>query len=254
MPGETQAQSHFTSNLSIGPDGKLWAHNGDGFFSATALNLDSFRGKILRMNLNGTAAADNPFHDAANGITARDYVYAYGMRNPFGGAWRESDGSHYSIENGPSSNDRLTKIVAGGNYGWDGTASSMLTNAIYTWSQTTAPVNGAFIQPGTFGGSGFPTGKWDHLFVTESGATYASGPQSRGKAIVEFTLDASGNVLSDPTTLARYSGNGKGTAVGLAAGPDGLYFTDLYEDDPINGSFIPTAAGANILRIRYVGV
>ena len=56
--------------------------------SPTALNLNSYRGKILRMNLDGTAPTDNPFYNAADGINARDYVFAYGLRNPFGGAWR----------------------------------------------------------------------------------------------------------------------------------------------------------------------
>jgi hypothetical protein len=37
--------------------------------------------------------------------------------------------------------------------------------------------------------------------------------------------------------------------VGLAAGPDGLYFTEMYEDSGANG---PTAPGARIFRVRYV--
>ncbi len=82
MPGEDQGQSHFISNVSIGPDGKLYVHMGDGFQYPTALDLDSFRGKILRMNLDGSAPTDNPFYNAGNGINARDYVYAYGFRNP----------------------------------------------------------------------------------------------------------------------------------------------------------------------------
>src|SRR5262249_39913558 len=87
MVGETQAQYPQTSNFSLGPDGQLYVHLGHGFTPATAQNLDSYRGKILRMNLDGSAPSDNPFYDAANGINARDYVFAYGFRNPFGGAW-----------------------------------------------------------------------------------------------------------------------------------------------------------------------
>jgi glucose/arabinose dehydrogenase len=44
---ESQSQSHQISNLTIGPDGKLYVHMGDGFDSSTARNIDSFRGKIL---------------------------------------------------------------------------------------------------------------------------------------------------------------------------------------------------------------
>lgn len=249
MVGESQGQSHQISNFSIGPDGKLYVHMGDGFSTATAQNLSSFRGKILRMNLDGTAPVDNPFYSAGDGITARDYVFAYGLRNPFGGAWRASDGRHYEVENGPSV-DRFAQIVAGRNYLWSGTDASMLNYAIYNWNPATAPVNIAFIQPGTFGGSGFPADKMDHAFVTESGPTWASGPVSNGKRITEFVLDAAGNRLSGPTPLAVYSGTGKATAVALAAGPDGLYFSDLYKDVDYSS---PIDRGANILRIKFVG-
>ncbi len=73
--------------------------------------------EILRMTLGGDPLTDNPFHDAGNGIGPRDYVYAYGFRNPFGGAWRAADGAHYEVENGPSV-DRLARVDAGANYCW----------------------------------------------------------------------------------------------------------------------------------------
>lgn len=248
MQPETQGQSHQISNISIGPDNKLYVHMGDGFDHTTAQNLDQYRGKVLRMNLDGTAPSDNPFYNAANGINARDYVFAYGLRNPFGGAWRAADGKHYEVENGPSV-DRLAQINPGVNYGWNNTDASMFTNAIYNWTTAHAPVNLAFIQSQTFAGSQFPAGKLDHLFVSESGATYAAGPQSNGKQIVEFVLDAAGNRVSGPTPLVKYSGTGRSTVVGLAAGPDGLYFTDLYEETGANGA---TAVGAKVYRIRYI--
>lgn len=255
MPGEQQGQSHQISNLSFGPDGKLYVHNGDGLGTPqTALDLNSYRGKILRMNLDGSPPADNPFYRAADGINATDYIYAYGLRNPFGGAWRKSDGQYYEVENGPGV-DRLAKIRRGANYGWDGTQATMFNNAIYNWSPAAAPVNIAFVEASTFGGSGFGSDKIGHDFVTESGSTYATGPQRRGKRISEFVIDGSstnGTLVGSPRSLAHYTGNGKATAVALAAGPGGLYFSDFYEDDPVNGVFTPTNAGSNILRIVRV--
>lgn len=248
MIGENQGQSHQISNVSIGPDGKLYVHNGDGFDAATALNLDSYRGKVLRLNLDGTAPSDNPFYNAGNGINSRDYVFAYGFRNPFGGAWRQSDGRHYEVENGPSV-DRMARVDRGVNYGWNGSDASMFINAVYNWNPAHAPVNIAFVQANSFGGSGFPLEKQDHAFVSESGPTYGQGPQAQGKRIVEFVLDANGDVVSGPTTLAEYVGPGRATVVGLAAGPDGLYFTDLYKD--LNAQ-TPIDAGARVLRVRYV--
>jgi glucose/arabinose dehydrogenase len=251
MPGEDMFESHQISNLSIGPDGKLYVHMGDGFDASTAQNLDSYRGKILRLNFDGSPVSDNPFYDPSDGINARDYIFAYGFRNPFGGIWRAADNAHYTVENGPSI-DRFAKIVRGRNYLWNGTDNSMLNFAIYNWSPAVAPVNVAFIQTATFNGSGFPAEKMDHAFVSESGPTWASGPVGEfGKRISEFALDLNGNLLSGyPRTLIEYSGTGKATIAGLAAGPDGLYFTDLYVDQSFDTA---VARGANVLRIRYVG-
>src|SRR5262249_7172405 len=53
------------------------------------------------------------------------------------------------------------------------------------------------------------------------------------------------------TPLVKYQGAGKATAAGLAAGPDGLYFTDLYSDLEFDN---PAARGANVLRVRWVGI
>ncbi|MFM1904562.1 MAG: hypothetical protein RLZZ440_2462 [Planctomycetota bacterium] len=248
MQPETQGQSHQVSNISIGPDGLLYVHNGDGFDPGTALNLDSFRGKVLRLNKDGTAPADNPFFNAADGITARDYVFAYGLRNPFGGGWRLGDGRHFSVENGPSV-DRLTRIERGVSYGWNGTNESMSVNALYTWSPAHAPVNIAFVEPAVFGGSQFPLSLQGHAFVSESGPTYAAGPQTQGKRIVAFEVDDAGDVVGPPISIVEYVGTGRATIAGLAAGPDGLYFTELYEDSGANGA---TASGARLFRLRFV--
>jgi len=248
MVGESQGQSHQISNLTIGPDGKLYVHNGDGFDYTTAQNLNSYRGKVLRMNLDGSPPADNPFYNAADGISARDYVYAYGLRNPFGGAWRAADGQHYAVENGPSI-DRFARILPGVNYGWNNTNASMTINAIYNWNPSTAPVNITFVEPSAFDGSLFPPGYMDRAFVSESGSTYATGPQANAKRITYFQLDANAVRLSGPTMLLRYTGTGKATIVGLAAGPDGLYFTELYRD---LGAATPIDRGARVFRVRYV--
>jgi len=249
MIGERQWASHQISNLTIGPDNNLYVHNGDGFDPSSARNLDSFRGKVLRMTLAGEAPADNPFYDVGDGIGPRDYVFAAGFRNPFGGAWRLSDGAHYAVDNGPAT-DRLARVIASEDYLWAGADSTMTHLASYNWFPSHAPVNIEFVEPGRFGGSGFPAHAMGHAFVTESGATWASGPQDLGKRIVEIGLDGAGNRTSGPETLVEYAGVGKATTAGLAAGPDGLYFTDLYKD---TGFASPIDRGANVLRVRCLG-
>jgi glucose/arabinose dehydrogenase len=250
FPGDPMGASHQTSNVSIGPDGMLYVHIGDGLLTTPAQDLESARGKILRLHLDGTAPSDNPFYDPQDGISTKDMVFALGLRNPFGGAWREADGSLWEVENGPGT-DRLAKIVSGRNYLWDGSDASMSHFASYKWFPSHAPVNIAFAQPSTFGGSGFPEGKLGHAFVTESGATYAPGPQVIGKRISELVLDVDGDLLAGPVPLVDYVGAGRGTAVGLAAGPDGLYFTDLYKN---LGAATPTAPGASVFRVFWTGI
>lgn len=248
MVGATQGQSHQISNITIGPDGKLYVHNGDGFDAAAAQNNSSFKGKILRLNFDGTPPTDNPFYNGAP-FTSLDYIWASGVRNPFGGGWRALDQSHYIVENGPSV-DRLTKLVRGRNYLWDGSDASMANFAIYNWNPSRAPVNITFIQPETFGGSGFPATHFGRAYVSESGPTWATGVQTLGKRVSEFNIDASGLFASGPLPLVEYNGSGKATCSAIAAGPDGLYFSDLYKDLNYTSPIDP---GANILRIRYVG-
>ena len=173
------------------------------------------------------------------------------MRNPFGGDWRAADGEYYQVENGPSV-DRLGRVLPGVNFGWDGTNDSMSTLALYNWARSTAPVNLAFVQPETFGGSGFPIEKMDRGFVSLSGKTYWTGiPPAGGKRLVEFGLDQKGDLEGEPTTLLDYIGEGKASIVALEAGPDGLYFSDFYLDE---GAGSPIDPGANILRLRSIGI
>jgi hypothetical protein len=126
----------------------------------------------------------------------------------------------------------------------------MATHAIYNWDPATAPVNLSFVQRATFHGSGFPARLHDQAFVTTSGPTWASGaPKLKGKRIIRFVLGDQGELQSGPTNFIEYGGSGRASAAALAAGPDGLYFSDLYKDD---GSS-PLDTGANILRVRYSG-
>lgn len=250
LDSDPQGASHQISNLTIGPeDGALYVHNADGSAEPEkAQDLESFLGKILRMGLDGEPLADNPFYDAEDGIAAKDYVWTYGHRNPFGGAWKLSDATHYMVENGPE-DDRLALVERGVNFRWP-EDQEMNYRAAYHWNPPHAPVNIEFVEPQRFGGSGFPAEAMGDAFVTLSGSTYASGPVANGKRIDEYDLAHDGHLRSGPTTLVEYRGTGKATAVGLAAGADGLYFTDLYKDQ---GYETPIDRGANLLRVVYCG-
>jgi glucose/arabinose dehydrogenase len=247
MPGETMSASHQISSITIGPDGKLYVHVGDGFNPSVVQNLAFFRGKILRMELNGQPCTDNPFYNAGDGITARDYVFTYGHRNPFGGAWRVSDQRLFVVENGPSV-DRFFNAQRGTNYMWNGSDGSMYNGALHVWVPSRAPVTLAVLEPGTFNGSGFGSEWMGSIIVTESGPTWAQGPQQNGKRLVRFDVSPAGALTAGPTSLVEYTGSGRGTAAAIAAGPDGIYFSDLYKDLDYQ---TPIDPGASIFRVRY---
>ena len=273
MPDEPMRQSHIISNISFGPDDKLYVHVGDGFDASAGQNDDVFRGKILRINRNGTPVTDNPRYNAADGITARDYVYAIGLRNPFGGAWRDANPSagtpaqHFTVENGPS-RDRLSMLVRDRNYLYDGSDESMnnfniaysptgtFENGAPDWTPAPAPVNITFVQPSVYAGSGFPAEKQGHAFVAQSGGTFGAGPQGNAKMIEEWVLNPDGTrrvsapgEARNPRPLVKYEGPGRHTAAALAAGPGGLFFSTLYPDD----TDTPWDPGAKIYRIAFVG-
>lgn len=266
-PPEPQRESHQISNLTYAPDGTVFLHQGDAFQPVKAPSDDSYLGKVLRFDPgncgpgpgnpaapNCAPPADNPIYNAGDGINARDYNYAKGFRNPFGGVWRAANNQHYVVENGPNV-DRFSRVdfpPSGADevpdYEWNGEDEDMFVNALYNWIPAHAPVSVAMVQPGVQGGSAFPASKQDHAFVTLSGPTYANGPQQDGKRIVELGPGPGGELGGPATELVVYDGVGRATASGLAAAADGLYFTDLYKDLDYSS---PSDAGSRLLRIRY---
>jgi glucose/arabinose dehydrogenase len=236
------------SSLSFGLDGFLYVHMSDGAVAASARDLSQFRGKILRMNKSGAVSLRNPYYDTWDGISARDYVYASGLSNPVGGAWRISDRSYFFVERGPNV-DRFARLTLGRSYGYDGSDTSMSDFALYNWNPATTVSSVAFVQREVFGGSGFPAEYQGLAYVTQSGPAAELGPgDAERKSITEWQIDTRGNLVEGARPIAYYTGEGPATVVAIAAGPDGLYFSDFYSDDLAAG---PLARGASILRLRH---
>ncbi|WP_068484256.1 PQQ-dependent sugar dehydrogenase [Pseudoclavibacter helvolus] len=108
VDGIAKAGNHNGGRLAIGPDGYLYAATGDASQTGLAQDQDSLNGKILRMQLDGSPVADNPFGNL---------VYSMGHRNPQGLAF-DGAGALWASEFGQNTWDELNKIEAGGNYGW----------------------------------------------------------------------------------------------------------------------------------------
>lgn len=122
---------HNGGRLKFGPDKKLYltmgdqGHNQFGNFclpieaqrlptrkEIAGKDYSSYIGKSLRINLDGSVPSDNP---KLKGVVS--HVYTYGHRNPQGLDFGP-DGTLYSAEHGPKTDDEVNILTKGSNYGW----------------------------------------------------------------------------------------------------------------------------------------
>jgi aldose sugar dehydrogenase len=107
---------HFGCRMAFGRDGKLYATTGDRMrWPDSAQDLADLRGKVVRLNEDGSVPPDNPFVGRAG---ARHEIFTYGHRNPQGLAVHPETGAIWLHEHGPRGGDEINVLVAGANYGW----------------------------------------------------------------------------------------------------------------------------------------
>ncbi|NNC95323.1 MAG: hypothetical protein HKN92_07145 [Chitinophagales bacterium] len=103
------AINHNGSRMVIGTDRKLYFTTGDLMDKSLPQDLQSYNGKVLRINLKGTIPDDNPFPGSP--------IWSYGHRNAQG-ITIGPDKRIYMTEHGDISDDEFQVLVKGGNYGW----------------------------------------------------------------------------------------------------------------------------------------
>lgn len=119
--------NHNGGMLAFGPDGYLYWSTGDGAGSGdpqgNGQDLDSYLGKILRIDVSGATYSippDNPF---ANG-GGRPEIWAYGLRNPWRFSFDRATGDLWIADVGQNLVEEVNFQRAGSpggqNYGWDG--------------------------------------------------------------------------------------------------------------------------------------
>lgn len=239
---EPEATSRSFAQVAVGPDGLVYLLLGDAGQPTQAQDLERYHGKILRFTEDGAPAPQNPHYNAQDGITARDFVYASGLRDPRGSDWRLADDRYFFVESGPTQ-DRFARALIGKNYGWNGADQSLSEGALYSWSPAVQPTSLAFVQSERFGGSGFSSAYHGRAYVSQSGGDGAG--DARHKTITEWRIRADGSLEEGSRPVAFYRGNGASTPIALAAGSDGLYFTDSSGDDPL----LEPGEAASLLRL-----
>lgn len=93
ITGIPKARTHNGVRIAIGPDEKLYVTTGDAQVLEASQDVDSLAGKILRLDLDGTVPADNPFDGSP--------VHSLGPRNPQGLAF-DRDGQLWAAELSPA--------------------------------------------------------------------------------------------------------------------------------------------------------
>ena len=106
---------HFGSRIAFDDQGHVFFGIGDRGERPNGQNLQTHAGAVLRLNLDGSVPADNPFIGQADAL---DEIWSYGHRNPQGLTYDGDNGRLWEIEHGPRGGDEINLIEKGANYGW----------------------------------------------------------------------------------------------------------------------------------------
>ena len=114
--------NHFGSRIAFDGNGHVFISQGERNQKALAQDLEVLQGKLVRMNVDGSLPADNPFA-ASPGV--RRAIWSYGHRNMQGLAVDPRTGTLWESEHGPRGGDELNLPQAGRNYGWPTISNGM---------------------------------------------------------------------------------------------------------------------------------
>ena len=181
---KVSGRGHYGHRLVFAPDGHLFIASGERQKFDPSQDMQSNLGKILRLNDDGTPAADNPFAD--QGDVAAE-VWSLGHRNPLGIAF-DAQGRLWNQEMGPKGGDEFNLVERGANYGYpivsdgdhydgrdipDHSTRPEFATPKVVWTPVIAPAGLIF-----YSGSEFPA--WQ-------GSAFIGGLASR--ALVRVTID-----------------------------------------------------------------
>lgn len=165
MPPLGGATDHNGGQLLFGPDGKLYLGVGDNSYPPNSQAVYNYSGKILRLNSDGSAPADNPFVGQQG---FEPSIWAYGLRNPYSFDFHPRTGEMFINDVGQGSWEEINRGRAGANYGWpmtEGyTSEPNIDGPLYTYPHgIEGLVNGCAITSGRFYAPPQPQFPPDHL-------------------------------------------------------------------------------------------
>jgi hypothetical protein len=202
-----------------------------------AQDLNSYAGKILRVNPDGTAPTDNPFYDGTNSI--RSKVYDYGVRNPF----RFTFDPNGELVVGDVGWFRLEEFHRGKglNFGWP-----CFDGAVANPEYQTAFAQCRAINPAS-------VSKPIHTYPHTVGSTVIAGPYYTSSA---FPAKFQGNLFYGDFAggyISRLTFDAAGTVTGDLKFDTGLQGPTFLGLGPDNALYYVAIKVAQIRRIRFTG-
>ncbi|TVQ42450.1 MAG: PQQ-dependent sugar dehydrogenase [Gloeocapsa sp. DLM2.Bin57] len=216
---------HFGSRILWLPDETMLVTIGDGgnpplqlegqLIREQAQNLQSYLGKVIRINDDGSIPSDNPFVGESG---VNPLIWSYGHRNIQGIAFDSVNNRIWSTEHGSRGGDELNLLKPGENYGWPEVSHSLEYS-------TGEPVSAHQSLPGmidprevwtpAIAPSGL-TVYYGDRFANWSGNLLAGGLVSQSVHRIE--LDDSGNVINQEQIPINQR------VRDVRTGPDGLIY------------------------------
>ncbi|MEP7372781.1 MAG: PQQ-dependent sugar dehydrogenase [Chitinophagaceae bacterium] len=206
------ATNHNGGTMQFGPDGKLYVGIGENADAVNSQNTDTYHGKLLRINPDGSVPPGNPFTTGSN---QQLRIWSYGLRNPYTISFQPGTGKLFVNDVGSSVWEEINDATTGGkNYGWpyEEGNGSQFSSPVYAYPHGSGNTSGCAITGGTF--------------FNPSSTNYPSSYIGK-----YFFLDYCSNWINTITlngstaTQSNFAGNIAGSPVSLTTGTDGnLYF------------------------------
>lgn len=146
---------HNGGGMAFGPDGKLYLAVGNDNVNSYSQDLTNYKGKLLRINSDGSVPSGNPF----TGTESAKRIWAYGFRNPWSVDIQPGTGKIFVNDVGEGSWEEINDATsAGKNFGWPGaegnSSNPAYANPVYTYphggtgsNDGCAITGGAFFNP-----------------------------------------------------------------------------------------------------------
>jgi glucose/arabinose dehydrogenase len=199
------ATNHNGGALAFGVDGKLYVAVGDNANTSFPQNLDTYHGKILRINKDGSAPTDNPFF-TTTATEQRKRIWAYGLRNPYTFSIQPVTGKIFVNDVGQNAWEEINDASGGGrNFGWPTTegptSNPAFTTPVYAYNHSSGTPTGCAITGGSFfdpTASNYPTIYFGKFFFQDycSNWIYYIDPTQPTNTATVFGSNVGGSSLS----------------------------------------------------------